>query len=373
MNILKNERATLDRLLPGLDAQLTTVSLMTLESRGSPAFAAFRAAGGAGLLIPAGLGGIGAKALDALRVQIAIASRSPSLAVATAMHHFTIVCLVALNDGNPGAESELLSEVAQERLLIASGFAEGRSGASIQTSAMHVERDGDVYLVSGSKKPCSLAASMDLFCFSVPAPEGMDAGLAAAIVPATSPGLSRRPFWNSPILAGAESDEIILDKVRVPIDTLAPLGGSGRASPVQDAGFFWFEMLITAVYVGAAARLLERVFESGKGEPVARVQLATEIEGARAGLENMARGAFDENSGGAGLARMLLVRFAAQNALERANSLAIEILGGQAFIASPEVSYLAATSRALSLHPPSRLAVSPRLDRHLSGETFVVD
>jgi len=57
----------------------------------------------------------------------------------------------------------------------------------------------------------------------------------------------------------------------------------------------------------------------------------------------------------------------------RAASLAVELLGGSAFMASPEVSYLLAAARVLSLHPPSRLSASKRLDEYLMGCTLVID
>jgi hypothetical protein len=44
-----------------------------------------------------------------------------------------------------------------------------------------------------------------------------------------------------------------------------------------------------------------------------------------------------------------------------------------AFIRLPEVSYLLAASRALSLHPPARLPTGKRLNEYLAGSPLVVD
>jgi alkylation response protein AidB-like acyl-CoA dehydrogenase len=372
-NFLKRERTTLDRLLPGLDEALAAIPLLDMERSGNPAIPVFRRIGGPGLLIPAQFGGRGASPLQALRAQRAIAARSPSLAVATTMHHFTIASLMEISPENPGQESEMLEHVARDKLYIASGFAEGRTGSSIQTSALRVERSPKGFIVNGSKKPCSLSRSMDLLTISLPAPEGMDAELAAAIIPADTPGIECRPFWKSPILAGAESDELVLNDVCVPEDILVPLGGPGQSNAVQERGMLWFELLITACYVGIASALAERVFASGKGGPVERVAVVTEIEGAMSALEGIAR---DMESGVRGrdtLARMLLVRYAVQGALDRAAVLAVELMGGQAFIAMPEISYLFAATRGLSLHPPARLAASLRIDAYLAGNPLVLD
>ena len=372
MRFLEPERRALELLLPGLDAALAGIPLMQMERPGNPAIPVFKRLGGPGLLIPAEFGGRGASPLTALQAQRAIACRAPSLAVATTMHHFTIASLLEIDPENPGLEREFLEQVARGPLYVASGFAEGKTGTSIQTSALQIQPTPGGYVVNGSKRPCSLSQSMDFLTISVPAPDGAAGGLAAAIIPANSPGIERRPFWASPILAGAESDELVLTDVFVPQEALVALGGSGRSNPVQERGFLWFELLISAAYLGIASNLVERALSSGKGGAADRVSLAIEVEGAMAALEGIARAmlAGERNEQ---LGPMLLARYAVQGAIDRATSAAVELLGGMAFIASPEIAYLLAASRPLSLHPPTQAASANRLDEYLAGGPFIVD
>jgi hypothetical protein len=110
------------------------------------------------------------------------------------MHHFTIATLLEIFQEDADVVGGLLQSAVGENLYVASGFAEGRTGASIQTSALRMEQGPGGILLNVSKKPCSLSWSMDLFTVSTPAPEGMDAALAVAIIPADTPGLERRPF-----------------------------------------------------------------------------------------------------------------------------------------------------------------------------------
>jgi hypothetical protein len=128
-----------------------------------------------------------------------------------------------------------------------------------------------------------------------------------------------------------------------------PLGGSGRVSAVQDRGFLWFELLISSAYLGITSALVERVLLSGRGGPSERVTLATEVEGAMAALEGIARGMVAGERDNHELGRLLLVRYAVQAAIDRATCLAVELLGGNAFISSSEVSYLFPAARGLSL------------------------
>jgi alkylation response protein AidB-like acyl-CoA dehydrogenase len=78
---MQDERATLERFLPGLDAQLAEIPLRELESKESRGIELFRGAGGCGLIVQAEHHGAGASLLDTVRIQRAIGARSPSLAI----------------------------------------------------------------------------------------------------------------------------------------------------------------------------------------------------------------------------------------------------------------------------------------------------
>src|SRR5262249_16005252 len=146
------------------------IPLSELESENSPAIELFRRHGGPNLLVPAGYGGIGATALDAVRVQRALGAAAPSMTVATMMHHFSIGTLYAVADavgGDSGLDDLLLKRVASERMLVASGFAEGRTNQGILAPQVEAVPTDGGYLITGSKKPCSLANSMDLLTASV--------------------------------------------------------------------------------------------------------------------------------------------------------------------------------------------------------------
>jgi hypothetical protein len=72
------------------------------------------------------------------------------------------------------------------------------------------------------------------------------------------------------------------------------------------------------------------------------------------------------------LVQSLLVRFSVQQSIERVSARAAELLGGMAFIGSPDVAYFLAASRALAFHPPSRLSVAPAIDSYLMGNPMHV-
>ncbi|MFE7189572.1 acyl-CoA dehydrogenase family protein [Kitasatospora sp. NPDC057541] len=370
-------REACDTFLPGLRDALADVPLEVLESAESPGLDAFRRAGGPGLLVPTDYSGGGAGPLEAVRATRAIGALSPSLAVAATMHNFSVASLVALlgSADATGLEWLLIEGIARDRLLVASGFAEGRAGQGILSATMTARQVEAGYLVTGAKKPCSLSRSMDLLTASVavPLPDG-GTELGVALIPATSPGITRHPFWSSGFLAGAESDEVRLVDVEVaPELMLKPkqeLGGG--LDTLQTVGFVWFELLVTAAYTGAVARLVERALDEGRGSTTDRAALATKLEAAIAVVENQARAAESGEVGHDELAAVLTARYAAQDLLVEAADRAAELLGGMAYIGSSEVGYLLAVSRALAFHPPSRSSSAQALLDHHAGQPLLL-
>jgi alkylation response protein AidB-like acyl-CoA dehydrogenase len=376
MEFLGKERTTVEELLPGLDKALAEVPLAELETPGGPAIGAFREAGGPALLVPAEHTGIGAVPLQAVRVQRAIGARCPSLAVATTMHHFSVATLVETSRLSTGFEWMLLESIARQGLLVASGFAEGRPGQAILTPTMTAVPRGANLVLSGRKKPCSLAHSMDLLTASVSVPrlDGSGQQMAVALIPATSPGVERRPFWNSFVLAAAESDEVVLTDVEVPPDLVVrtEVGPDDTLDSLQTTGFLWFALLMAASYLGMASALAERVLASPRVDAAERAGIAVEIEAAMGCVEGVARGMADGLAGEEAFAQALVCRFAVQDAIGRAVRRCVEALGGMAYIGSADVAYLAACTAALGFHPPSRARMSEPLVDWFAGQPLRV-
>uniref|UniRef100_UPI00053A32BA acyl-CoA dehydrogenase family protein n=1 Tax=Kitasatospora sp. MBT63 TaxID=1444768 RepID=UPI00053A32BA len=344
--------------------------LAELERAPSPAVREFRAAGGPALLVPAQHAGAGASALQAVRVQRAIGARCPSLAVATTMHHFSVAGLAEAAKYGSGLEGVLLESVAGERLLLASAFAEGNSGQNILRPHITAQRRGGRIVLNGRKMPCSLARSMDLLTASVLlADEDGVERLAIALVPATAPGLEVRPFWRTPVLAGAESEQVVLTDVALDPEQVVLTDVTADAVPdaLNVAGFLWFELLLTAGYLGVASGLVERVLErpgGGQDDPTA---YTVDVGAAMLAVEAVARAMESEPWTDTLLVQALHARYAAQDAIARTTACCLAALGGMAFIGSPDGAYLAAAAGGLTFHPPSRARMAGPLRDFLDG------
>ncbi|MGW0207838.1 acyl-CoA dehydrogenase [Streptomyces sp. NPDC003233] len=379
MRSLDAARTVCERFHPGLLKELEQIPYAERERPGSPVIDLFRIHGGVGLLIPETYGGHGAAPLEALRVQLALGALSPSLVAAVSMHHFTAAMLysLAVKSGRlTAAQTELLHRIVPEQQVMASGWAEGRTAQNILKPAVTARPVEGGFLLSGAKKPCSLSGSMSLLTASI-AIHGEDGGepeLALAIVPADAPGLSVHPFWGNDLLAGAESDEVRLADVFVPAEMVVRAGADdpSRLDDLQSAGFVWFEMLISAGYAGTAAALVEQVLERKRGGVEERAALAVDMEAALALLEGVARGTGAEPGDEESVARVLVARYAVQNALPDIVGRALELLGGLEFISNSASAQGAAATRALAFHPPSRIGAAEPLLAYFGGGPLVL-
>ena len=153
---------------------------------------------------------------------------------------------------------------------------------------------------------------------------------------------------------------------------MAYLANEAHAQAVQTRSFIWFELLISASYLGVASALVERVLLAGRGTPTERTRLAIDVEGAMGALENAARAITDGQNDNDALARVIMARYAVQGAIDRVTLHAAELLGGIAFLSSNDVVCLLASARALAFHPPSRASLVNDLDGYLLGKPFVM-
>ena len=368
-NFLAAERAALEHYLPGLDAALHAIPLDTLEQRQNPAIQLHKEARGPNLLIPARHGGLGATPVQAVRVLRAIASRAPSLGIVCTMHNFSVSTLVEWAMFGEEQGEMLLTGLADGCMYVASGFAEGRSGARPLHMTMRARRaPGGGWLISGRKKPCTLTHSMDFLSCGLVV-EGQDGSLQRAIgmVPADSPGIERRTFWKSHILAGAESDEVILTDVHVPDDFVFIVDDAAVLDPVEVTGYLWFQIALTSTYLGIVSGLIERVLATEKGTPEERGLLVAQWTAQAAAADGIAYALAAGEDRDSLLARALSMRIAAQGTIEMLAMRAAELLGGMAFIGSSDVAYLMSASRAMAFHPPGRIPATRALDEYARG------
>lgn len=365
---LQEERSTAFALVPELASFLETASLLELErGESQPLADRFRREGQPGLIIAKELGGAGASASDMAKLHTWVGAHCPSLALMMTMHHHTVAGVMAGRRFFPEVDG-LLSLVACDKLLVASGFSEGRTNTHILESKMIVEKTPGSYRVSGSKKPCTMTHHFDVITFGVnyiDPEERVHIGIGVGF--ADNPGIERKKFWSVPHLQAADSHEVTFNNLMVPEsmmyfskavdDQLADdqLGTGDNLLAI------WFQLLASASYLGMASALASRALLGNKGSQEERAMLLIDLQGATMALHGLADRIDQERFLRVDLARAQATRFSIQEAVNRIGTRAFEMMGGMAFMTCEELSYLLVATRLFAFHPTSRRASTPFL------------
>ncbi|MFJ8165392.1 acyl-CoA dehydrogenase family protein [Streptomyces sp. NPDC096136] len=162
------------------------------------------------------------------------------------------------------------------------GLTEPGTGSDAASLATRAVRDGDAYVISGSKMFITNGTWADvvlLFARTDPAAPG-HRGISAFLVPADAPGLTRREVHGKLGLRGQATAELTLDGVRVPASAM--LGPEGQGFSVAMSALAKGRMSVAAGCVGIAQAALDAAVSYAArreqfGKPIAHHQLVQEL------------------------------------------------------------------------------------------------
>ena len=161
-----------------------------------------------------------------------------------------------LMDGTEAQKSAFLPRIASGELVISFALTEpdtGSDAASVKTRGI---RDGDDYLLSGTKRYITNAARAGAFTLMARTDGPGAGGITAFIVPAGLPGLTLGKNDKKMGQRGTRTCDVLLDNVRVPAANIiggVPGKGFKTAMKVLDKG----RLHISAIACGMADRILE--------------------------------------------------------------------------------------------------------------------
>ncbi|EFL14290.1 acyl-CoA dehydrogenase family protein [Streptomyces sp. C] len=162
------------------------------------------------------------------------------------------------------------------------GLTEPGTGSDAGALTTRAVREGDAYVISGSKMFITNGTWADvvlLFARIDPAIPG-HRGISAFLVPADSPGLTRREVHGKLGLRGQATAELTLDAVRVPASAM--LGPEGKGFSVAMSALAKGRMSVAAGCVGIAQAALDAAVSYAArreqfGKPIAHHQLVQEL------------------------------------------------------------------------------------------------
>jgi alkylation response protein AidB-like acyl-CoA dehydrogenase len=214
----------------------------------------------------------------------------------------------------------------------------GSDAAALRTKAV---RDGDRYILNGTKAFISGGGRSDVYVCMVRTGEEGPKGISCLIVDKDAEGLSfgaqeKKMGWNS-----QPTSMVIFEDCRVPVTNL--VGNEGEGFKIAMAGLDGGRINIAACSIGAARASLEASIEyvqgrSQFGKPISAFQtiqfkladMATDLEAARLMVLNAAAALDEKNSEATKLCAMAK-RFATDVGFEVCNS-ALQLHGGYGYL-----------------------------------------
>lgn len=231
-----------------------------------------------GLTLPEAYGGLGVTMEEEVHIAFELGRTSPSFRSYFGTNN-GIGSLGILLDGTEAQKQHYLPKLASGELLSSFCLTEPDSGsdaASLKTTAV---RDGEHYVINGTKRFITNAPHAGIFTVMArtnPHIKG-SGGISAFIIERNTPGVSLGKRDHKMGQQGAHTSDVIFDNVRVPAEQLiGGVEGVGfkTAMKVLDKG----RLHIAAVSVGAAERMLDdalryAIDRKQFGQPIAEFQL----------------------------------------------------------------------------------------------------
>ncbi len=301
-----------------------------------------RALGLYGLTIPEEYGGLDLSMEDECLVGIELGRTSPAFRSAFGTN-VGIGSQGLVMFGTPEQKAKWLPAIASGELVTSFALTEPEAGsdsASVQTRAT---RDGDAYVLNGSKRYITNANKAGLFTVMArtnPAIKG-GGGVSAFLVPRDLPGLSIGKPEKKMGQQGAHICDVIFDNVRVPAENRLGAEGEGFkvAMKVLDRG----RLHISSVCVGVAERLIADCVAYAAerkqfGAPIASFQLIqgmiadskTEAMAARALTLESAR---KRDAGETVTLEAAASKYYASEMVGRVADRAVQVFGGAGYVA----------------------------------------
>jgi alkylation response protein AidB-like acyl-CoA dehydrogenase len=294
-----------------------------------------------GLPLPREYGGSGADLMTTLLAMMALGQGCRDNGLVFSLNaQMWAFQLPVLKFGTEAQRQRYLPPLARGERIGAHAVTEPAHGSDAMGMRTRARRDGDHYVLDGSKTFVTNGPVADvLLVFATVNPALKSLGVTGFLVDRETPGLTlSRPIPKMGIRT-SPMGEVVLEGCRVPVS--ARLGPEGAGASIFNAAMAWERTCIFAGHLGAMERLLEDCVAYAKareqfGQPIARhpeiadklVDMKVSIE---AGRLMLYRAAAVRGAGGDGLLEAAMAKLFVSEAHVRQALAAIQIHGGYGF------------------------------------------
>ena len=236
-------------------------------------------------------GGIGLGRLEAALIMEAMAYGCPSTSAFISIHNMAAWMIDRF--GSQTVKDKYLPDLVGMDKIASYCLTEPSSGSDAAALKTTARRDGDHYVLNGSKQFISGAGSNEVYVAMVRTGEDGPKGITCMVIEKDMPGVSfganeKKLGWHSQPTA-----QLILEDVRVPVENV--VGGQGEGFRIAMMGLDGGRLNIGACSLGGAQRCLDEAIKYTKertqfGKAVSEFQntqftladMATDLEAARA-------------------------------------------------------------------------------------------
>ena len=292
-----------------------------------------------GMTVPAEWGGVGA---DVVSFAVALEEiAAGDAACATIMcGHNSVGCMPIARFGTIAQKERFLRPMAQGEMLSAFCLTEPQGGSDIGAMTARARRDGDNYVLSGTKQFITTGKNADVaLIFAKTDPDAGSRGITGFIVPVDSPGYIVGRMESKLGQHASDTCQIVIEDLRIP--AAFRLGEEGEGYGIALANVEEGRIGIAAQAVGIAQAAFEVAFNYARervtfGRPIIEHQavgfrlaaMATRIEGARQLLLHAAQ---LRDAGKSCLKEACMSKLVASETAEWVCSEAIQTLGGYGY------------------------------------------
>jgi alkylation response protein AidB-like acyl-CoA dehydrogenase len=309
-----------------------------------------------------------------LQVLEELASAWAAVALAVSVH--TMSCYALDTFGTDDQRNRWLPEMVGGDLLGAYCLSEAQSGSDAASLTTRAHRDGDHYLLNGTKAWVTHGGVADYYLTFCRTSDDTKRGISALLVPADTTGLQPQPperkmgLWASPTAA------IVLDNARVDADRLIGEEGDGLriAFSALDSGRLGIAAIATGVAQAALDAAVGWVTEREQfGKRIAEFQgvsfiladMATGIEAARSTYLAAAR---RRDSGLAFGPQASMAKLLATDSAMKVTIDAVQLFGGYGYTSEYPVERYLREAKVMQIFEGTNQIQRMVIGRHLTRD-----
>lgn len=311
-----------------------------------------------GMMVPPEYGGEGADTISYVLALSEIAYSCAATAVVMSVHN-SIVCESILRYGSEEQKNKYLPKLAAGEMLGAFALTEPEAGSDPVSQITTAVRDGDAYVIHGTKRFTTTGKNSHLVIVTAKTDEAQrHKGISAFIVEKGIPGFKVGHLEDKMGLRASDTTDLNFDNCRVPAANLLGQEGEGfkLAMTALDGG----RIGIAAQSIGVAQAALDAAIRYARqrsqfGQKIARFQglrwmiadMATELEAARQ-LTMSAAAMKDQKAKFTHQASM--AKLFASEMVNRVTARAVQIHGGYGFTKDYEVERYYRDARVFTIY-----------------------